>query len=117
MVGWCMGGGLAFAVAHGSDEFSAVVGFYGRPPADEETAQITCPVLGLFGELDGGITPAMAEAFRASLVKHNKIHDVHAYPNAPHAFFNDSRPHIYQADAARDAWQKTLAWFRMCLRL
>jgi len=116
VVGWCMGGGLAFAAAHLLDDFAAVVGFYGRPPSDEEVARINCPVLGLFGELDGGITPALAEAFRASLVKHNKAHEIRVYPGAPHAFFNDSRPHIYKADAAQDAWQKTLRWFEMYLK-
>lgn len=111
VVGWCMGGGLAFAVAHATNDFSAAVGFYGRPPGDEETARINCPVMGLFGEKDGGIPPQVAEAFRASLAKHSKTHAVHVYPGAPHAFFNDSRPHIYKADAAQDAWRRTLDWF------
>jgi carboxymethylenebutenolidase len=72
-------------------------------------------VLGLFGELDGGITPAMAEAFRAALAQHGTPHAIHIYPGAPHAFFNDTRPHIYHAEAARDAWHKTLNWFKMYL--
>lgn len=116
VVGWCMGGGLAFAVAHATREFNAAVGFYGRPPADDETAGLTCPVLGLFGEADGGIPPALAESFRAALIQHGKPHEVHVYPGAPHAFFNDSRPHIYQADAAQDAWKRTLRWFEVHLK-
>ncbi len=116
VIGWCMGGGLAFGVAHATDQFAAVVGFYGRPPSDAETAGINCPVLGLFGENDGGIPPELAESFRASLTKHGKTHAIHIYPNAPHAFFNDARPHIYKADAAQDAWSKTLDWFGSYLR-
>ncbi len=116
IVGWCMGGGIAFGVAHATDQFAAAVGFYGRPPSDEETANINCPVLGLFGEADGGIPPAAAETFRASLAKHNKTHEIHIYPNAPHAFFNDTRPSVYKADAAQDAWQRTLHWFKTYLQ-
>jgi len=116
VIGWCMGGGLAFAVGHATDQFAASVGFYGRPPSDEETAQINCPILGLFGEADEGIPPAAAERFRASLAKHSKTHDIHVYPAAPHAFFNDTRPSIYRAGAAKDAWRKTLEWFEAYLR-
>jgi len=116
VIGWCMGGGIAFGVTHATDQFAAAVGFYGRPPSDEETANINCPVLGLFGEKDGGITPEAAEEFRASLIKHGKTHEIHVYPDAPHAFFNDTRPHIYKADAAQDAWNRTLDWFEAHLR-
>ena len=116
VVGWCMGGGLAFAVSHATNDFGAAVGFYGRPPSDEDIARINCPVMGLFGEHDGGIPPQAAEAFRASLAKHGKTHEIHVYPGAPHAFFNDTRPHIYKADAAQDAWHRTLTWFEKYLR-
>ncbi|HKZ83178.1 MAG TPA: dienelactone hydrolase family protein [Anaerolineae bacterium] len=116
VIGWCMGGGLAFAVTHATSEFNAAVGFYGRPPMEDETARINCPVLGLFGEADGGIPPAVAEEFRASLVRRGKTHEIHVYPGAPHAFFNDTRPHIYRANAAQDAWKRTLKWFETYLR-
>jgi carboxymethylenebutenolidase len=115
VIGWCMGGGLAFAVTHATEQFAAAVGFYGRPPTDDETARITCPLLGLFGELDHGISPAAVDAFRASLARHGKPNDVRVYPAAQHAFFNDTRP-SYKPDAAQDAWQQTLSWFEMYLR-
>lgn len=38
------------------------------------------------------------------------LHEFHTYPNAPHAFFNDPRPEIYDPDASADAWKKTLAF-------
>lgn len=115
VVGWCMGGGLAFAVSHATDQFDAVVGFYGRPPSDKETSRIHCPVMGLFGGADEGIPSSAAESFRKALAKNGKTHEIHVYPQAPHAFFNDTRPHIYRPDAAQDAWQKALAWFRQHL--
>jgi carboxymethylenebutenolidase len=46
--------------------------------------------------------------------EHGVPHEVHIYPGAGHAFFNDTRP-VYDAAAAGDAWQRTLAWFRRYL--
>lgn len=112
VVGWCMGGAIAFGVSHSSDQFSAAVGFYGTPPSDDETARINCAVLGLFGEFDQGVPPDMAEKFRSALETHEKTHEIHVYPETPHAFFNDTRLHIYRPEAAQDAWQKTLDWFQ-----
>ena len=37
--------------------------------------------------------------------------DFHVYPGAEHAFFNDSRPDVYNAQAAADAWRRTLEFF------
>ena len=38
--------------------------------------------------------------------------DFHVYPGADHAFFNDSRPDAYDEEAATDAWNRTLEFFR-----
>ncbi len=111
-VGWCMGGGLSLsAAASSSGEIGAAVCFYGRPLSPEDTARLQVPVLGLFGELDGGIPVETVHTFEQTLQTHQKTYTIHIYPGAPHAFFNDARPHIYQPEAARDAWEKTLAWF------
>jgi carboxymethylenebutenolidase len=39
-------------------------------------------------------------------------HDIKIYPGARHSFFNDQRPQSYNAEAAADAWQRTLAFFK-----
>ncbi len=112
VVGFCMGGGLAASsAAESTGEFGAAVMFYGRPLSPEDTAKLRVPLLGLFGELDQGIPVAGVRAFAKELQAHNKVHEIHIYPNAPHAFFNDSRPHIYHAEAAADAWERVLDWF------
>lgn len=118
VVGWCMGGMAAFSVAvnPGEAPFGAVVGFYGRPPAAEQVPQINIPVLGLFGDLDQGIPPQTAHDFEAALQANGKIHEIHVYPGAQHAFFNDSRAQVYNAAAAADAWDKTIHWFQTYLR-
>lgn len=112
VVGWCMGGGLSLsAAAHHGDLFGAAVAFYGRPLTAGDTARLKVPVLGLYADRDRGIPVEAVRAFEAELEQHGVPHAIHIYPEAEHAFFNDTRPHIYKAAAAQDAWQKTLAWF------
>lgn len=116
VMGFCMGGGLAAsAAAESAGELGAAVMFYGRPLDPVDTTKLQVPLLGLFGELDQGIPVNSVRAFASELQVHGKIHEIHIYPGAPHAFFNDSRPHIYHAEAAADAWEKVLAWFRRYL--
>ena len=116
VVGWCMGGGLSLsAAAHHGDLIGAAVAFYGRPLTAGDTARLQVPVLGLYAEHDHGIPVEAVRAFEADMDKQGVPHEVHIYSGASHAFFNDTRPQIYQAAAAQDAWQKTLAWFRKYL--
>jgi carboxymethylenebutenolidase len=116
VVGWCMGGGLCLSTAaYHSDLIGAAVAFYGRPLTAGDTARLQVPVLGLYAEHDHGIPPEAVRAFDAEMDKQHTPHEVHIYAGASHAFFNDTRPQIYQAAAAQDAWQKTLAWFRKYL--
>ena len=116
VVGWCMGGGLSLSTAaHHADLFGAAVAFYGRPLTASDTARLQVPVLGLYAEHDHGIPLEAVRAFEAEMDKRHVPHEVHIYSGASHAFFNDTRPQIYQAAAAQDAWQKTLAWFRKYL--
>jgi carboxymethylenebutenolidase len=111
VVGWCMGGGLALASAAEEPGIGAVVTFYGRPLASADTARLKAPVLGLYGEHDQGIPPEAARAFAADCRRFDVPHEIHIYPGAAHAFFNDSRP-AYDPEAAADSWERTLGWFR-----
>ena len=115
IVGWCMGGGLALSTTASCGDIGATVAFYGRPLDADDTARLTAPVLGLYGELDQGIPVEAVRAFEQELKAHDITHEVHVYPGAGHAFFNETRPHIYHAEAAKEAWQKALAWFRRYL--
>ena len=115
-VGWCMGGGLSLSTAaHHADLIGATVAFYGRPLTAGDTAKLQAPVLGLYAEHDHSIPVEAVHAFEEELKKHHVPHEIHLYPGVQHAFFNDTRPHIYNAAAAQDAWQKSLAWFRKYL--
>jgi carboxymethylenebutenolidase len=64
----------------------------------------------MYGENDARIT-GQAEAVKASLAKNPRPSQVEVYPGANHAFFNDTGQNYNEA-AAKDAWTKTLAWFR-----
>ncbi len=111
VVGWCMGGGLALSTAATDRELGAIVAFYGRPLSPEDVKTITAPVLGLYAAEDHGISIEVVKEFEQQLEKQNVPHEIIIYPGTHHAFFNDTRPEIYNAAAAADAWKKTLQWF------
>jgi len=112
VVGFCMGGALSLLSACESDLFGAAVVFYGRNPDPiERVRSLHCPLLGLYGELDQAIPPSEVERLRAALTAAGKEFELHIYPGAPHAFFNDTRA-SYRPEAAIDAWRRTLAFLR-----
>ena len=112
VIGWCFGGGwsLRTALALG-DGIDATVIFYGRlvTSADELEA-LASPVLGLFGSEDRGIPVETVREFETALENLGKDASIHVYEGADHAFANPSGTR-YDAEAAEDAWAKTLAFF------
>jgi carboxymethylenebutenolidase len=117
LIGFCMGGGLVLKVAAVTDVASAAVVFYGRNPDPiEQVAKIECPLLGIYGENDQGIPPSEVERLREALETAGKTDfDLHIYPGAGHAFFNDQRQ-AHDPEASKDAWQKVLTHFEKHLR-
>jgi carboxymethylenebutenolidase len=110
-IGFCMGGGFSYQLAtHTKDLLGAVI-FYGRTPL-ELVPQVSCPLLGSFGALDTGIPPEKVKEFEDALVKAGKKADIKVYAGAGHGFFNDTRAASYNPEAAADAWQRTLKFFR-----
>ena len=77
---------------------------------------LASPVLGLFGENDSFVSPDVACKLENDIRSAGKQVEIHIYPGADHAFFNDSRPEAYHADAANDAWDRTLRFFRQHMR-
>ena len=108
-LGWCFGGGWSLNTARlFPDDLDASVIFYGRVIDDEDALRpVNVPILGLFGAEDTGIPVASVEAFRASLERLRKDYEIHIYPGVGHAFANPTGSN-YDADAAKDAWNKTL---------
>jgi len=114
MTGFCFGGGVTWRVAIGLPELRAAVPFYGPPPAADEVATINAAVLAIYGELDQRIT-STAATMETAMKQQGKTFEKIIYPNADHAFFNDTGPR-YNQSAATDAWAKLLAWFDRYLK-
>ncbi|MGO8874415.1 MAG: dienelactone hydrolase family protein [Acidimicrobiales bacterium] len=117
VVGFCMGGGLALVLAgQRNDVVKAVVPFYGGIPwADTapDYAGITGAVSFQIAGKDDWVTPDVAaEMAQAMRDAGNSDVTVHVYDGAEHAFFNDTRPEVYDPEASALAWQRTLAFLR-----
>lgn len=111
-IGWCMGGGFALNFAVADPQLKAVVANYGPPPTDPAAlAQIHAAILGNYGGLDKGISPASVESFAADLKKQGKPVDIKIYPDAGHAFENPNNKTGYKAADAADAHSRSLAFF------
>lgn len=113
VMGFCMGGALAMQMAYKGREIGASVVFYGGGVqlTDDELRAISAPILGLYGEADGGIPVELVREWGTKLAAFGKTGEMVIYPDAPHAFFNDTRD-SYRAEAAADAWRRTISWFR-----
>jgi len=111
VMGFCMGGALTVAAAVHVPGLAAAVCFYGLPPATfADPAQIRIPFQGHFAERDDWITPALVDGLELAMRSAGATPDIHRYV-ADHAFFNRTRPEVYDATVADLAWQRTLAFF------
>jgi carboxymethylenebutenolidase len=110
VTGFCFGGGYTFDTAVASPDVIAAVPYYGTCRQIDALASIPAAMMVMYGANDARIT-GQAEAVKASLAKNPRPSQVEIYPGANHAFFNDTGTNYNEA-AARDAWTKTLAWFR-----
>ncbi len=114
-VGFCAGGGNAWNLAVNLPELRAVAIFYGTPiPPADQLMQINSPVLALYAELDRTLT-LQTPAMITSMISQQKTFGFRIYQGAAHAFHNDTGPN-YNAAAACDAWNQTLAWFDKFLK-
>ena len=118
VIGWCMGGRYALALAAEEPGLAAVVAYYGAPPTDPAAiARIKAPILGNYGGDDKGPSPDDVRAFEAAMKKAGKPVDVKIYEGAPHAFANVNNPWKgYREAAAKDAWARTTAFFARHLK-
>lgn len=117
VVGFCMGGALALYTATKNPNVGACVVFYGGyPKVKPDLPNLQSPVLSLSGDKDKGVTPDVVHKLEQQLKSLGKKIDVVIYPHADHAFFNDTRPTVFQPEAAADAWQRTIDFLRKHLK-
>jgi len=116
LTGFCWGGQQAFNASTQVKGLKAVVVYYGRTPTPPELIEkIEAPVMAHYGGEDKPISdnaPATADTMK----KYNKPFTYKIYPGAKHAFNNDTNPERYNADAAKEAWAKTVDFFKTNLK-
>lgn len=124
ITGFCWGGRITWLYTAHSPNVKAGVAWYGRlvgastpitpkHPVDVAAA-LNGPVLGLYGEKDGGIPLDTVDKMKAALAAGNaasKASQFVVYPDAPHAFHADYRPSFRQGPA-EDGWKRALEWFK-----
>ncbi|OGQ77815.1 MAG: hypothetical protein A3F90_19310 [Deltaproteobacteria bacterium RIFCSPLOWO2_12_FULL_60_19] len=116
IVGFCWGGEQVFNAATRVRGLRAVVVYYGRTPNPADLVEkIEAPVLAHYGSEDKGITGGVP-ATEAAMKKYNKPYTYAIYPGAQHAFNNDTDPSRYHAEAAKEAWGKTVEFFKKNLQ-
>jgi len=121
VTGFCWGGRIVWLYAAHSTKLRAGVAWYGRLAGEtndlqprypiEVAGKLLAPVLGLYGGRDQGIPQQDVEKMRAALAAANDRSTIVVFPDADHGFNADYRP-SYNAEAAKDAWGRCLAWFR-----
>lgn len=117
VVGFCMGGQLAmFAATDYPEKIGAVVNFYGvHPAAKPDITRLSGPVLQHFATHDKSTPPDVANALTQKMRDAGKTVDTYFY-EADHAFFNDQRPAVYNAEAAKLAWERTISFLKKALK-
>ena len=115
-LGFCFGGRQAFFASAARFGFSGVIGYYGAlglyPNGAtgplQHVAELSAPILGLFGGADHGISDKDVAAFDAALTLNGVAHDFVIYPDAPHSFFDVK--YSEHAAACADSWRRVLAF-------
>ena len=112
-VGFCFGGRISLFLST-LRPVDAVCTFYGgniQLTFDDLRIKLHAPVLGLFGDADPSIPAGTIQEFDELLDEIGVEHKVITYPNSGHAFFRDSDPKVYNAEAAKDAWERVKKFF------
>ena len=126
--GTCSSGRQAFLAACRLKGFDAAVDCWGgrvvmseeeltpkRPVAPiDYTKDLSCPLLGLFGEEDENPTLQHVQLLEQELKKYGKAYEFHKYPKAGHGFFYYDRP-MYRQEQAVDGWKRLFAFFEKYL--
>ena len=116
-VGFCMGGALSLFAATKNSQVGACVIFYGgHPNVKPDLPNLQAPVLGLYAERDGFVTPDSVHELEQKLKELGKPAEMHIYPEVDHGFFNDERPTVYNEAAAKDAWKRVIDFFSTHLK-
>lgn len=115
IIGFCMGGTFALRAACEISELKAAAPFYGDIPEEAVLRMLKVPTLFIAGEHDAWINPQKVNGLKEVAKKYDLPVEVVSY-DADHAFFNDTRPQVYDAEASADAWRRVLEHFKKYLK-
>lgn len=124
IIGFCMGGRVAYLMAALNPRFRAAVAYYGGhimipwgdgPSPFSLSEHLNCPVLYHFGDDDGNPSPQDRQKLEQELTRLGKEHVFYTYAGAGHAFMNFDNPERYREDASRASWPRTLDFFKQHL--
>ena len=114
VTGFCMGGGLAMVLAcQRPDLVKACVPWYGVipwPEAQPDWSALDAPILGHFAENDAFFGPEAVAELDAKLTALGKDAELIVHPGVDHAFFNDTRPEVYDAATSASCWAQTVGF-------
>jgi len=111
ITGYCMGGIFALRAACEIDELAAAAPFYGDIPEENVLKKLKVPTLFIAGKRDSWINPEKVRQLQEAARKYDLPVEIVSY-DSDHAFFNNTRPEVYDPEAAADAWQRVLDLFR-----
>jgi len=114
VMGFCWGGGMSNQLAVGSPDLAAAIPFYGRQPAAEDVPKIKASLLLQYAGLDERINAGIP-AYEAALKEASIDYQIHIYEGAGHAFLNDTGGR-YHEEAAKLAWERTIAFLKEKLK-
>lgn len=130
MIGVCQTGRQPLLVSVNRNELAGVVVLYGaiyrvdwephplRPePIDQLLERVSCPVQGIFAELDHLVSLESILRMRSIFENSKKSFDIRVYPDAPHGFLNDTMPGRYRPKQARAAWEQILSFLNTVLNI
>ena len=113
VVGFCMGGALSLYAASKNSYVGACVVFYGiHPNVKPDLPNLNAPVLGIYAEGDRSVPPQLVHDLEKQMTALGKSFETHIYKGTDHAFFNDTRPEVYNAEASKDAWRRVIEFMR-----
>lgn len=124
VVGTCSGGRHTVLYACNTKSIDAAIDLWGgrvvmgkeelnakQPVAPiDMTEDLSCPLLGLFGNEDRSPPPEQVDQHEAELKRLGKTYEFHRYDGAGHGFFYYDRP-MYRVEQALDGWKKIFAFF------
>jgi len=110
ITGFCMGGTYALQAVCHLEGLNAAAPFYGDIPDEATLQNLKTPVLFISGTKDKWINPERVRELEL-IAKNNVLPVKSVAYEADHAFFNNTRPEVFDPEAAKDAWTKVIAFF------